>query len=131
MRNAARTAVAGAMLVLASLWSLPARAQQIEIKPPSTSRVRERAVIPPPNLRETTRPSDVDYYPPGPRVQNDPAFFAPLSRKTGDGRAGMAGWTSPNTPVGSAQTGHRDVTGWFSLGFATEWGGPSARRALP
>lgn len=60
-------------------------------------------------------------------VRHDPAFIGPLSNKTesprSTGRVGIAGWTSPNTPVGSAQN-YREITGYFAFGFALEWGGP-------
>lgn len=123
-----RTILAGAALLL-TFTSVPAAfGQQVDIAVPAPERHREPAVIAPGDLYEATRPSDDYYPPPGQRVRYDPAFIAPLSKKTetagGTGRAGVAGWTSPNTPVGAAQTGRGEVNGWFALGFAVEWGGP-------
>ena len=126
--KAMRAILTSAALLLALVFAVPAFAQQVEIAVPSPERHRERAVIPPGDHYQATRPTDDYYPPPGQRVRYDPAFIAPLSAKTesaaGTGRAGIAGWTSPNTPVGAAQTGYRDLNGWFALGFAVEWGGP-------
>lgn len=117
------TGLAGSAL----LAVMPAAAQQVGMvtSPPP----QEFEVIPPGMHYERTRPTDADFYPPpGPRVDYDPAFIEPLAAKwetaTSTGRVGLAGWTSPNTPVGSPQTGNRDVAGWFALGFAITWDGP-------
>ena len=124
--TAMRTMIGSAALLLAC--TAPAFAQQVEIAVPAPERHREPAVIAPGDHYQATRPSDDYYPPPGQRVRYDPAFIAPLSGKTetanSTGRAGIAGWTSPNTPVGSTQAGHREVNGWFALGIAVEWGGP-------
>ncbi len=111
----------------ALLGVTPAGAQQVGLvtSPP----VQEFEVVPPGGHYDRTRPPDADFYPPpGPKVEYDPAFIEPFAAKrdtpTSTGRIGLAGWTSPNTPVGSAQTGNRDVNGWFALGFAITWGGP-------
>ena len=81
---------------------------------------------------ELTRPDDSSYAPPGPRVHHDPAFIEPLSvstqTTTTTGRMGIAGWTSPSVTVASPGSGGRDVTGYFALGFAIEWGGPPPSR---
>lgn len=105
----------------------PAVAQQVEITAPTPPRAREPVVITPGDHYQVSRPSDADRYPNGPRVRPDPGFVAPLSSSVlgGTGRAGVAGWTAPNTPVATSQaTGFHDVTGWFVLGLAFEWGGP-------
>lgn len=124
MRTLLMAAVAGLALTVA----VPAIAQQVDIKIPAPERAPEPMVIPPGDHTQATRPSDADYYPYPPRVRHDPAFIGPLSTKTesttSTGRVGIAGWTSPATPVGAQQTGYREVNGWFSLGFAVEWGGP-------
>ena len=128
-------------IALATLFVAPAWAQQVEIKKsaPSaapTPRKPERDVIPP-GLYDETRPSDADHYPRGGQVQHDPAFFGPLSRRretpTSTGRIGIAGWASPNTPVGAPSgTGWKEVSGWFALGFSVTWDGPPpARRPAP
>jgi hypothetical protein len=123
-----RTALIGALTALLLLPVVPVFAQEVDITVPAPERGREPIVIPPGDHGKATRPSDADYYPYPPKVRHDPTFIGPLSRKvetpTSTGRAGMAGWTAPNTPVGPAQTGWRDVDGWFVLGFSFEWGGP-------
>ena len=73
---------------------------------------------------EITQPDDARYLPPGPRVHHDPAFIAPLSKATETGRAGVAAWTSPTAAMGGPASGNREVTGYFAIGFAFEWGGP-------
>src|SRR2546428_12537123 len=107
-------AIAAAALML--LLATPARAQQVEIRKPSppAARDRDRDVIAP-GLSDQTRPSDADHYPRGGQVQHDPAFIGPLSTRrstpTSTGRMGIAGWVSPNTPVGSPVSGWGEVTG--------------------
>lgn len=123
----------GAILGLVLALSVaPALAQQVDIEVVPPDRAREPIVVPPGDQYEAGRPSDSEHYPHGPRVRFDPAFIRPLSARTqtptSTGRVGMAGWTSPNTPVGSRQTGWHEVTGWFALGFAVEWGGPPPAR---
>jgi len=117
------------------LCTVPVSAQQVDITIPAPDRAREPVVIPPGDHGQATRPSDADYYPQPPKVRHDPAFIGPLSSKTqtptSTGRVGAAGWTAPNTPVGAAQTGWRDVNGWFALGFAFEWGGPPPSKRAP
>lgn len=115
---------------LGAIALAPASAQQVEIKAAPPPREETPPAIIPPGLHyETTRPSDADHYPQGTRVEHDPAFIGPLSGErrstTERGRAGLSGWTAPNTPVGAAVTGHREVTGWFALGFTITWDGPS------
>jgi hypothetical protein len=110
------------VVALLVVVAMPALAQQVEITAPAPP--RERLVIPPGDHQQATRPSDADYYPRTPGVRHDPGFVSRLSRKTTTGRVGLAGWTSPATPVAARQL-NREVTGWFALGFAIEWGGPA------
>lgn len=117
-----------AVLLIGAL-AAPAFAQQVKITAPPPPRERERGVISPGLHYETTRPPDADYYPQAPRVEHDPAFIAPVSVETetptSTGRAGLSGWTSPNTPTGPTVAGaHNEVTGWFALGLSVTWGGP-------
>lgn len=124
--------LAGLAVAVALGAAAPALAQQVEIEAPAPPpRVREPVVIPPGDHYQATRPSDADYYPRAPAVRPDPTFIGPFSRKTETGRAGLAGWTAPATPVGSPQAGHREVPGWFVLGFAVEWGGPPPPAPTP
>ena len=124
--------VAAALLLL---LATPAMAQQIEIEKPAPPAAleRDRNVIDP-GLSDQTRPSDADHYPHvrGGRVQHDPAFIGPLSAPrttpTSTGRVGVAGWVSPNTPVGSPSSGWGEVSGYFALGFSITWDGPPPAR---
>ncbi len=121
-----------ALTLLATIGlAVPTGAQQVDITAPGPQRSREPVVIPPGDHYSATRPSDGNFYPRGPRVRHDPAYIGPLSSKTADGtgRVGVAGWTAPNTPAnGSEASGFREVTGWFAVGFAVEWGGPPSGR---
>lgn len=127
---AMRALVAAILSGTVALAAAPVRAEeQVDITAPAPARrAPEPIVIPPGDHGQATRPSDADYYPQSPKVRHDPAFVGPLSAKTqsarGTGRQGLAGWTSPSTPVGSAQTGYGEVNGWFAFGFAYEWNGP-------
>ena len=118
-------AVFGFSVVVAS--SAVAQEIKIEAKPPAREPRPDRA--PHGGQYEQSRPTDRDFYPDGPRVERDPGFIEGLSGEyaTGNttGRAGVSGWTSPNTPVGaSVASGQHEVTGWFGLGFSVTWGGP-------
>jgi hypothetical protein len=94
-------------------------------KAPPAERPRTPLVITPEATpRDVSRPSEADYYRETPRVRHAPAFVGPLSGKTSTGRAGVAGWTSPNTDVGSRGATNPDQAGWFGFGFGLEWGGP-------
>ena len=124
--------IVGSVLVLLLFSVGPVLAQQIElpqqITQPAPERPRQPIIVPPGDHEQMTRPSDADYYPNSPVVNYDPAFIEPLSTKietpTSTGRVGVAGWLSPNTPVGAEVTYRRWHPGWFVLGFAIEWGGP-------
>jgi len=70
---------------------------------------------------------DRDLYPQRPSLPQQPRFIVPLSRSTATGRAGVAGYTAPNRPVGSRVAGDHDTPGWPSLGFAIEWGRATPR----
>ncbi len=124
-----------ALLALAALALAPppARAQQqqeleIKGKPPEEQVVRPQ-IVPPAGAREITRPRESDFYPENIRVRFDPAFIPPFTaiRQTGPRSAvqiGLAGWTSPNTPVppdGPVNTFFRESPGAFALGFAIVW----------
>ena len=106
-----------------------AAAQQVDVTAPSPSPERGVEGVVGSGLQyEITQPDDGSYVPQGPRVHHDPAFIGPLSRPTQTptttGRVGLAGWTSPSVMVASPASGGREVTGYFALGFAFEWGGP-------
>ena len=102
-----------------------ALAQQVNITAPAPRPERGIDGIVGPELQyEITQPDDARYLPPGPRVHHDPAFIEPLSKATETGRIGVAGWTSPSAAIGAQATGNKEVTGYFAIGFAFEWGGP-------
>lgn len=100
--------VAGPLLILAP----GAPAQPLDLK-----------AAPPPRERIAPGVPERDLYPQRPSVPHRPNFFRPLSRKTETGRAGVAGFTAPNSPVGSRAAGDHDNPGWPGVGFAIEWGG--------
>jgi hypothetical protein len=119
--------VLGFLVVLVAAGA--ASAQQVEIKAPAPPRTPAIDGILDPGLQyEVTQPDDARYLPPGPRVHHDPAFIEPLSVErsslTETGRMGVAGWTAPTAAMGGQQSGARDITGYFAIGFAFEWGGP-------
>ena len=107
------------------LTAAVAAAQQFEIKAPAPTRGHDIDGIIGPKLQyEITQPDDARYLPPGPRVHYEPAFIEPLSAPTETGRKGVAGWTAPTAAFGGTQSGAREITGYFAIGFAFEWGGP-------
>jgi hypothetical protein len=120
-----KTVAIALAVVLIALGVGEAVAQQVHITAPTPPRERGIEGIVGPELQyELTQPDDGRFLPPGPRVHHDPAFIEPLSKATETGRIGLAGWTSPNAAVGGPLSGNREVTGYFAIGFAFEWGGP-------
>ncbi len=114
-----------AALALVVLTAGVVAAQQFEIKAPAPTRGHDIDGIIGPSLQyEITQPDDARYLPPGPRVHYEPAFIEPLSAPTETGRKGVAGWASPTAAMGGTQSGAREITGYFAIGFAFEWGGP-------
>ena len=116
-------------LLLTGLAAGVAVAQQVDVTASPPPRERGVTGVIEHGLQyEITQPDDASYAPPGPRVHHDPAFIGPLSiptqTPTTTGRMGIAGWTSPSVMVASPASGGREVTGYFALGFAIEWGGP-------
>ena len=65
---------------------------------------------------------DRDLYPQRQSLPQTPKFIGPLSRPTATGRAGVAGYTAPNPPVGSRVAGDHENPGWPAVGYAIEWG---------
>lgn len=68
-----------------------------------------------------------ELHPSRPAVPDAPGFIAPFSKQTETGRAGIAGWTTPDMPVGSRGAADPNNPGWLGFGFATQWGGPAGR----
>lgn len=113
------------VLLLGGLTAGVASAQQVDITAPAPTRDRAIEGIVGSGLTyEITRPDDSRYLPPGPRVHYDPAFIEPLSVPTETGRLGAAAWTAPTAAMGGTLSGAREITGYFAIGFAFEWGGP-------
>ena len=99
-----------------SLMVVSSAFAQVEIEASKvTPAVPEPRIVTPPLLYETTRPPDADYYFPNVMVEHDPAFIEPFSSTyqtpSGSGRMGLAGWTSPNLPVGGTLGGYRGQLG--------------------
>src|SRR2546425_4813160 len=71
--------------------------------------------------------------PKGGRVPYEPGFIRGLSaeRETpaSTGRVGVAGWTAPNTPVGSPLSGWGEINGWFAIGLSVTLDGPPPVRS--
>jgi hypothetical protein len=124
------------MLGAVALASVPAVAQQVEIRAPAPEDARPEIIAPPLQL-ETTRPYQADDYPAGMRVPYDPAFIEPFAwtweTVSSSGAFGLSGWTAPNPPVGSAAAAARDLGGYFAIGLSFTWGGPPPRpaRSIP
>lgn len=97
-------------------------AQGLDLKAPASQRLRER------EPHGWSRRSESDLYPSRPPVPYAPGFLAPLSKDTESGRAGVAGWTAPNTAGGSRGAADPDNAGWLGFGFALEWGGSPKSR---
>jgi len=85
---------------------------------------RKPLVISPKTAPLPERPGDGRLGETAPPVPHQPGFVAPLTRSTGSGRVGVAGWTAPNVPTGSAVAGAPDHAGSFGFGIAAEWNGP-------
>src|SRR5262245_3646160 len=125
MKCVMRSLSLGITLLLAALAVAPAFAEDVRIEAPAPQPERPTKLAPPSIEYETTRPDDASYYPPTPRVPHNPGIIKPTETETG--RYGIAGWTSGTPAVGGSQSGYRDSTGVFALGFAFEWGGPPKR----
>jgi hypothetical protein len=105
----------GALVVAAPLLMLPLTvgAQSMDLK-----------TAPPQRERAAPSAPDRDLQPHRPTLPDRPTFIAPLSRETRSGRAGAAGWSASNPPVGSRGAGDHENPGWPGVGFAIEWGRP-------
>ena len=110
-----RRSIVAVIIGIASLTTLPlsVHAQSMDLKtsPPA----RERIAPPVPER---------DLYPQRPSLPQRPNFIGPLSKDTRTGRAGVAGFSATNPPVGSRVAGDHDNPGWPGVGFAIEWGRP-------
>ncbi|HTO12229.1 MAG TPA: hypothetical protein VMQ51_11705 [Candidatus Binatia bacterium] len=75
---------------------------------------------------EGVHPGDADFHVTGPPVEHRPMFIGPTS-KTETTELGLSAWIAPQPPIGTAQTGWRDSSGWAALGVTFTWGGPPRR----
>ena len=128
-----RTLILLMIVAVASLGGGSVWAQDVKMKAPEPA--REPRIITPGLLYES-RPKDENYYPgSGPSVPHDPAFIRPFTKEIetpeSTQRLGVAGWTSPTTPVGPSGAGMRESNGVLGFGFSWTWGGPpsASRRA--
>src|SRR5947207_2139218 len=89
----------------------------IGVKAPSPTPV----ATPPTIQYEVTRPSEDNYALGGARIIYDPAFLSAFSVPTetpnSTGRAGLAGWATPNAPVAGSVAGFKEING--TLVFAS------------
>jgi len=114
-------AIAG---VLALTLTASASAQpNVEMKTAPQQPPHFEIVPPGPAAREATKPPESDFYPEGLKVRQDPAFIEPFVGRTARGdEFGLAGWTTPEIPVGSlASQAYRQNNGWFGFGFTFLW----------
>ena len=88
-----------------------AMAQPLESTTPPVKRETPPPAIPDRDLRSTPPP-----------VPHTPGFLSPLTRTTKNGRAGVAGWTAPNPPVGARGAADSESSAVFGFGMAAEWG---------
>ena len=77
-----------------------------------------------PAERERVAPAlpHLDLSPPPQSLPPPPCVLHPLAGSPAPGQAGVAGYTAPNSPVGSRVAGDHDTVGWPAVGFAIEWG---------
>jgi hypothetical protein len=108
-----RSIVALLVAVPMTILPLSVAAQSLDLKAPSPSRERVAPAVP-----------ERDLQPQRPVLPDRPNFIAPLSKETKTGRAGVAGFSAQNPPVGSRVGGDHDNPGWPGVGFAIEWGRP-------
>jgi hypothetical protein len=123
MRGNRLLALAGSALVVA--LAAPAFAQNaVEMKSTAPRQPKQFEIITPgPGARETSRVPDADFYRDDQRVPYAPAFIEPFVGTTkGGGKVGAAGWTAPQTPVGSlASQVYQQNSGWFGFGITFIW----------
>jgi hypothetical protein len=100
-----------------------ATAEQFDLQAPPAG-PGDRAKVAPRNPPARPHRPEPDIYPQRPPVPYAPGFIEPLTKETATGRLGIAGWTSPNTPVGSRGATDPDNAGWPAMGLGMEWGGP-------
>jgi hypothetical protein len=115
---------------LALALAAPASAQSdVEMKTAPEKAPHFEIVPPGPAAREATKPPESDFYPEGLKVRQEPAFIEPFVMHTAGGdELGLAGWTTPEIPVGSlASQTYQQNNGWFGFGFTFIWN--SAPRA--
>jgi hypothetical protein len=108
-----------------------ATAQQLDLRSPRPETSPDRHGPGREKSQPRAHAPEPDLYPHRPAVPYQPGFIEPLSRETATGRAGIAGWTSPNTSVGARGAADPDNAGWPSVGFAIEWGGSAKRTMTP
>jgi hypothetical protein len=104
--------VAGIVMTAAMLTASSAVAEPLE-----------QRVVPSRPDRSSAAPEIVDraLRPAQPVVPHRPGFIENLSKQTGNGRAGAAGWTAPNSPTGARGAADPERSGVFGGGFAAEW----------
>jgi len=116
-------ALAGSALALA--LAAPVCAQSaVEMKSTAPRQPRQFEIISPgPADREASRVPDAEFYRDDQRVPHTPAFIEPFVGTTRGGtKIGAAGWTTPQTPVGSLGSQiYQQNSGWFGFGITFIW----------
>lgn len=115
--------LAGGALALAVVAPVSAQSP-VEIKSTAPRPPRQFEIIAPgPAAREASRVPEADFYRDDQRVPHAPAFIEPFVGTTkGGGKIGAAGWTAPQTPVGSLGSQvYQQNSGWFGFGITFIW----------
>jgi hypothetical protein len=116
MRRTAVVLAVSALVIAGGAIISTVAAQDLDLKAPRSS--DGKMSLPP---GKGGAAPDIDH-PGGPEVPYTAGFISSLTAPTPTGRAGVAGWTAPNPPVGAEATGRREASGVFGIGFAVEWG---------
>ena len=107
-----------------SIVALLVAAPLLMLAPSVSAQAMDLKTTTPPRERVAPSVPDRDLHPQRPALPDRPNFIGPLSRDTKTGRAGVAGFSVSNPPVGSRVAGDHDNPGWPGVGFAIEWGRP-------
>lgn len=108
----------GRLIVVLIVMAAPLAIVQLSVQAQSL----DLKTAPPPRERVAPSVPERNLYPQRPALPQRPNFIGPLSRDTKTGRAGIAGFSATNPPVGSRVAGDHASPGWPGVGLAVEWG---------